>query len=259
MTPKKSSFVAVLVELAVNMKKLPLLLLLSLGFIVSANALDNDSKKQLPPCEGDYWTNCFGEYSTSEGTSTGEWLNDMLNGKGTTVWPDGSSYVGEFLDGDFHGLGTYDWDDGEKYIGEWLESKFHGLGKYLWADGTMEFGIFYNDEMVKKLTAESFEKEAIRLGIAMDFFNDSENTEKEQAEAEKELPPCEGDYWTNCYGIYTSEWAEGHRFEGEFLDGSFFYGIYTRPDGRTYEGQWRDQHRYGLGIARHPGGSIEKM
>ena len=197
MTPKKSSFVAVLVELAVNMKKLPLLLLLSLGFIVSANALDNDSKKQLPPCEGDYWTNCFGEYSTSEGTSTGEWLNDMLNGKGTTVWPDGSSYVGEFLDGDFHGLGTYDWDDGEKYIGEWLESKFHGLGKYLWADGTMEFGIFYNDEMVKKLTAESFEKEAIRLGIAMDFFIDSENTEKEPAKAEKELPPCEGDISTN--------------------------------------------------------------
>ena len=33
MTPKKSSFVAVLVELAVNMKKLLLLLLISLGFI----------------------------------------------------------------------------------------------------------------------------------------------------------------------------------------------------------------------------------
>ena len=93
----------------------------------------------------------------------------------------------------------------------------------------------------------------------MDFFNDSDNTDKEKSEAVKELPPCEGDYWTNCYGIYTSEWAEGHSFEGEFLDGSFFYGIYTWPDGRTYEGQWHDQHRYGLGIARHPGGSIEKM
>ena len=29
--------------------------------------------------------------------------------------------------------------------------------------------------MVKKLTAESFEKEAIRLGIAMDIFIDSAN------------------------------------------------------------------------------------
>ena len=143
------------------MKKLLLLLLLFLGFIVSANALDNTSKKQLPPCEGDYWTNCYGEYSTSEGTSTGEWLNDMLNGEGSMVWSDGSSYVGEFLDADFHGLGTYDWGDGEIYVGEWLENKFHGLGKYIWSDGTMEFGIFYNDELVKKLTAELFEKEVI--------------------------------------------------------------------------------------------------
>ena len=241
------------------MKKQLLFLLLFLGFIGSASALDNHSKKELPPCEGDYWTHCFGEYSTNEGTSTGEWLNDRLNGKGSIVWSDGSSYFGEFLDGDFHGLGTYDWGDGEKYVGEWLEGRFQGLGQYMWADGTMEMGIFYNDELVKKLTAESFAKEAIRLEIPMDFFNDSDNTEKKEAEAITELPPCEGDHWTNCYGIYTSEWTEGHRFEGEFLDGSFFYGIYTWPDGRTYEGQWHDQHRYGLGIARHPGGSIEKM
>ena len=136
MTPKKSSFVAVLAELAVNMKKLPPLLFLSLGLIVSANALDNDSKNQLPPCEGDYWTNCFGEYSTNEGTSTGEWLNDMWNGKGTTVWLDGSSYIGEFLDGDFHGLGTYDWGkivhsgDGGITEGEFVYGEPPGCNPY---------------------------------------------------------------------------------------------------------------------------------
>ena len=188
------------------MKKQLLFLLLFLGFIGSASALDNHSKKELPPCEGDYWTDCFGEYSTNEGTSTGEWLNDRLNGKGSIVWSDGSSYFGEFLDGDFHGLGTYDWGDGEKYVGEWLEGKFQGLGQYMWADGTLEMGIFYNDELVKKLTAESFAKEAISLEIPMDFFNDSDNTEKKEAEAITELPPCEGDHWTNCYGclLYTS-------------------------------------------------------
>ena len=30
--------------------------------------------EQLPPCKGDYWTNCFGENSTNEGTFTVEIL-----------------------------------------------------------------------------------------------------------------------------------------------------------------------------------------
>ena len=49
MTPKKSSFVAVLVELAVNMKKLILLLLISLGFIgfSHAGADDRDQEEFL--------------------------------------------------------------------------------------------------------------------------------------------------------------------------------------------------------------------
>ena len=49
MTPKKSSFAAVLVELAVNMKKLILLLLLSLGFIgfSYAGADDRDQEEFL--------------------------------------------------------------------------------------------------------------------------------------------------------------------------------------------------------------------
>ena len=49
LTPKKSSFAAVLVELAVNMKKLTLLLLLSLGFIgfSYAGADDRDQEEFL--------------------------------------------------------------------------------------------------------------------------------------------------------------------------------------------------------------------
>ena len=49
MTPKKSSFAAVLVELAVNMKKLTLLLLLSFGFIgfSYAGADDRDQEEFL--------------------------------------------------------------------------------------------------------------------------------------------------------------------------------------------------------------------
>jgi len=134
------------------MKKQLLFLLLFLSFIGSASALDNLSKKELPPCEGDYWTDCFGEYSTNEGTSTGEWLNDRLNGKGSIVWSDGSSYFGEFLDGDFHGLGTYDWGDGEKYVGEYYEGGWdkglrHGWGKIVHSgDGGITEGEFVYGE-----------------------------------------------------------------------------------------------------------------
>ena len=46
MTPKKSSFVAVLAELVVNMKKLPLLLLISFGFIGFSYAGGDDRDQE---------------------------------------------------------------------------------------------------------------------------------------------------------------------------------------------------------------------
>ena len=61
-----------------------ILILLLLTF----QSLAEDSKKQLPPCKGDYWTNCFGEYSASEATYTGEWLENKFHGLGKYIWAD---------------------------------------------------------------------------------------------------------------------------------------------------------------------------
>ena len=70
MTPKKSSFVAVLAELAVNMKKLPPLLFLYLCLIVSANAFDNDSKNEIASFALIRNSSCISPYEKSKTIST---------------------------------------------------------------------------------------------------------------------------------------------------------------------------------------------
>ena len=64
--------------------------------------------EQLSPCKGDYWTNCFGEYSTNEGTFTGEWLEGKFHGLGKIVHDgDGGITMGEFVYGEPTGCNPY--------------------------------------------------------------------------------------------------------------------------------------------------------
>ena len=67
----------------------------------------------LPPCPEDgVWNNCFGTYTSGEGTTyAGEWNDDKSNGQGTETYASGDKYVGEFKDGKLHGQGTNTWPD----------------------------------------------------------------------------------------------------------------------------------------------------
>jgi dienelactone hydrolase len=71
----------------------------------------------LPPCpEKGVWNNCFGTYTTDDGTKyVGEWKNDQSHGQGTEIYANGDKYVGEWKDGkkngqgiQYHGDGTVD-------------------------------------------------------------------------------------------------------------------------------------------------------
>ncbi len=54
----------------------------------------------------------------------GQWVNNVINGKGRFIWEDGKSYEGDFKDGRKHGEGTFYDEDGDiLYSGTWENDK----------------------------------------------------------------------------------------------------------------------------------------
>ncbi len=72
-------------------------------------------------------------------SSTGDYKDGKMSGKGTFRWPDGSVYVGEYKDGKRHGEGTYTYSTmmGGVYIGQWRNGMRDGWGKLVKNDGEM--------------------------------------------------------------------------------------------------------------------------
>jgi dienelactone hydrolase len=80
----------------------------------------------LPPCpeKGD-WNNCFGTYTSDDGTKyVGEWKNDQFHGQGTETYANGDKYVGQWKDGKYHGQGIKTYADGRVEKGEWENNKY---------------------------------------------------------------------------------------------------------------------------------------
>jgi len=87
------------------------------------------AETSLPPCPTDtsvVWTNCFGTYTS----------------------PDGTQYVGEFKDGNYNGQGTLTFRYGQKYVGEWKDGKQNGQGTMTYPDGTVESGRWQDNDFL---------------------------------------------------------------------------------------------------------------
>jgi hypothetical protein len=75
----------------------------------------------------------------------GEWVGDLMHGRGSWVAANGERYEGEWRDGERHGRGLFTGLDGETYDGQWEDGVEHGRGLYadpedgwilaLWEDG----------------------------------------------------------------------------------------------------------------------------
>lgn len=63
-------------------------------------------------------------------TYSGEWTNDIRNGKGTTIFVCGDKYEGEHFHGSRHGFGKYQWPNGDYYEGGWEFGDKHGECKF---------------------------------------------------------------------------------------------------------------------------------
>lgn len=71
---------------------------------------------------------------------------NVREGKGVLIWPDGSRYDGYWKDDRANGRGRLIHADGDVYEGEWLNDKAHGYGTYYHADGSRYQGDWKEDK-----------------------------------------------------------------------------------------------------------------
>lgn len=76
----------------------------------------------------------------------GFWSNNKANGRGRLIHADGDVYEGEWKDDKAHGYGVYMHADGARYEGYWSEDKQHGRGVEQWPDGAVYDGNYYDGE-----------------------------------------------------------------------------------------------------------------
>ena len=86
-----------------------------------------------------------GKWQRGQMAYDGEWRDDVIQGRGTFKYPDGSSYDGEWLAGKYEGIGTYRFANGTRYEGEFHENKMSGKGVFTDSRGESWAGTFFNN------------------------------------------------------------------------------------------------------------------
>lgn len=70
----------------------------------------------------------YGSLTTSKGTLTGHFMNDVIDGEGEFVWSqDGKRYKGYFKNSKFDGIGTIIFPQGNSLTGLWKEGQSQSL------------------------------------------------------------------------------------------------------------------------------------
>jgi hypothetical protein len=82
----------------------------------------------------------------NEAKYQGEWVDDIRDGRGYQIWPDGSLYEGSWKNNKANGSGRLIHADGDVYEGEWKDDKAHGYGVYMHADGARYEGYWSEDK-----------------------------------------------------------------------------------------------------------------
>ena len=78
----------------------------------------------------------------------GEWNKEenVIDGRGVKVWPDGSRYEGFWSDGEQHGYGRMIHLRGDVYSGQWAHSRANGYGRYSYAEEGMTYAGYWKDD-----------------------------------------------------------------------------------------------------------------
>lgn len=151
---------------------------------------------------------------------TGDWVNDVQQGRGEWSSKDGDRYQGEFRAGLRDGAGTMTYGNGIRYEGSWKADMQSGRGKLVFANGDSYEGDFVANE---------------RTGQGV-FRQQSGNTYNGQ--------------WLRGQrdGNGIEEWANGQRYEGSWkANRKEGLGLMRFADGGSYDGDWRNDMATGQG------------
>ena len=113
------------------------------AFFYSEQLLAQDT---FSKCSDGVVDNCFAFWVTENGTALqGTVRNQLLNGLGMAVYPDGAFFIGQFRDGRRHGLGIWIFDDipgrkGEISIGYQSNDIRYGRNFYYFSNGEVYYG-----------------------------------------------------------------------------------------------------------------------
>lgn len=94
---------------------------------------------------------------------------DCVNGKGTYVYKNTSTYYGDFKDSLANGYGRCNYVNGNSYTGHWRTNQFHGEGSFQNRNGKTTKGVWDNGKMIKVLSIKQQEMNktwAIIIGVA---------------------------------------------------------------------------------------------
>ena len=159
----------------------------------------------------------------------GAWVGGNPEGQGRARYPNGGTYDGGFVAGGRSGWGVMRFEGGEAYQGEWLGDKIHGRGRWTHVDGSYYQGTFEGGSRVQGKLMSKDGKETYYDGAWRGMVRDGQGR---------------GKVYVCCEGGDDGDGGDG----GKGGDVRVLVG--------TYEGAWRDDVQDGEGEMRYVDGSV---
>ena len=107
------------------------------------------AQSNLPPCTNRPFNNCFGAINLDRDFYSGEWQNDIFNGKGTYKFSSGTVYEGSWANGKRNGFGIEKYKDGE-YRGFFKDGIRQGRGAWVYPEGLIVETYWSNGQPANK-------------------------------------------------------------------------------------------------------------
>ena len=198
-----------------------------------------------------------GTFSFGKTIYEGDFVNDIIEGKGTVTFETGEQYIGDFKNCRQHGQGVFIYRDGSKYIGEFVGGQRNGRGKFVDKDRNEIYNGFY--------------LEGKRTGKGTIFYHNSDTIIKYQGDVVNGIRDGNGKLFYKNGKIFSGpfmndkergcgqlQFPSGDIYSGDCFHGVINgYGTMTFKTGFKYVGNWYNGLMHGTGTFYLNNGQLE--